>query len=639
MTLCAVMLGVLVWTPYNRRARLNAVARAQIDPYELKMAGGGDIAKAPPELVAILGDSRLKHWGRVSTGEFLSQTQLATFGRDNFLRVWDVESGKQTWQVETRGAAICGPAGCAYFINSEGKLVRWDAVTGKTVDIELPPETQLGYIQVNPEGSHLITWRRVGDQGEVDVWEIATAKKLRTVEVPKGVSHVALNRTGDMLAVSFMESALVAKIPGSEAPLHLGPLKYGDGLAAAYQVAFTPDSKRVLVAGGGSEVYQFDSETGRELPRIQELRSNISRIWFRDQSPMLLISGGGNLFSFTPSGDSWELGDTSPTPGSGYFEGYRRAANFLDVNGVQLTRMNRPARVAGGLPECLTAIDFSPDGYWLATGNQSGEIALWRTGTWTKGISWRGHTDAIRSLRFSHSGEILAALGEDGFAVFWDPKTGEEIRSLKNWLSRKELAFSWDDEWLATAQVGKSDWQICDVVTGETLFSLPERPRGEMAFSPDGKLIAAAGGKTTLNVWDIEKRSIVARLGKTTSYDLDVLFHPDGRRVLTGGTGFSVRVWDIPSQKEVLALSDPAAKSRPLRIALSKSGTLVAAASEDGVARLWELETNKLLAVFQVGPATGVVADVCFSPDGSYLATLNGNGTVYVLSLDGIRKQ
>jgi WD40 repeat protein len=635
VTLCAMALGVLVWTPYNRRARLNSAARARIDPYELKMAGGGDAAKSPSELVAILGDSRLKHWGQINAGAILSKTQLASFGRDNCLRVWDVKSGKQTWQVETPSATLCGPAGCAYYLSPANKLMRWDAASSKSVAIELPLDSPLGTIQANPEGTHLISWRRVGDHKEVDVWEIAAAKKLRTVVVPEGGAFAMLNQSCNRLAITYMERALVANIPGNETPLQLGPLQYGDGTAAAYQVAFTPDSSRVLIVGGGSKLYQFDSATGRELPDIRELGNSISGIFFRDK--LLRVSVGSELRDYTLAGDSWTLVHTSPISRShGYFEGYNWQGRFFPGNAVWLTRFDQPLRVTGGLPEGLSAMDFSGDGRWLATGNQSGEITLWQTGTWKKGHSWRGHTDAIRRLRFTHSGKILAAMGENGFAVFWNPETGEEIRSLSGWLSRKEFAFSKDDAWLATVAVGGPDWQICDVATGGTLFSLPERPRGEMAFSPDRKLIAAGGGQNTLLVWDIDKRSIIARMGKRTSSDLDIVFHPDGRRVLTGGTGPSVRVWDIRSQKEVLTLADPAYKSQFPRIALNRNGTLVAAASIDGAARLWNLESGKLLHVFQVGPTGGTVNGVRFSPDGGYLAVLNGNGTVYVLSLDGI---
>jgi WD40 repeat protein len=54
--------------------------------------------------------------------------------------------------------------------------------------------------------------------------------------------------------------------------------------------------------------------------------------------------------------------------------------------------------------------------------------------------------------------------------------------------------------------------------------------------------------------------------------------------------------------------------------------------------QIWHLPTSKLVKTWQIGPPAGEVVQVAFSPDGHYLATVNGNGTVYVLSLDGVLK-
>jgi hypothetical protein len=142
VTACAIALGFLFWTPYNRRIRLNVAARSRIDRYELSLAGGGDPAKAPPELVAILGDSRLKHWNRVGPLEFVSPTQLLSYGQDHLLRVWDADSGRQTSQEECRGVALCGPGGCGYFLDQDGKS------TAGT----LPRECLRPWISTSPAG-------------------------------------------------------------------------------------------------------------------------------------------------------------------------------------------------------------------------------------------------------------------------------------------------------------------------------------------------------------------------------------------------------------------------------------------------------------------------------------------------------
>ena len=71
-------------------------------------------------------------------------------------------------------------------------------------------------------------------------------------------------------------------------------------------------------------------------------------------------------------------------------------------------------------------------------------------------------------------------------------------------------------------------------------------------------------------------------------------------------------------------------------VALHPSEKWIATCGENTPVEIWHLPTSKLIKSWQLGPPKGVVHQVEFSPDGNYLATVNGNGTAYVLSLDGV---
>jgi WD40 repeat protein len=428
-------------------------------------------------------------------------------------------------------------------------------------------------------------------------------------------------------------NVFLASLNNDEQPSLLGAIEPNNG---AYVLIFTPDDARVFAGSINGDIHQWEVKTGRVLSVVKSFGGTIDSITFNSQLKSMTVTANSYVSEFDAAGEDWILGFRREIPHAyGFTEGYYRQARAFSENGIIFTNRGPGQRMSGGPTDGITALDFSPDGRWLATGSESGEIVLWETGTWRKNRSWRGHPTMIRHLAFSHLGNSLAA-ADDNYAALWDVETGKELRSLKQWLFKKSLVFSPDDKWLAVNAVGKPSTPIYDVASGELALELPGRPRGEMAFSPDGKLLVGAASAETLHVWDIQKKTVTMKLGPRTSSDLDVLFHPDGRRVLTSGTGLAVRVWDLAAQKEVLALTDPAGPGRPTNIALSADGTLVAAGFRDGAARLWELETGKLLQVFQLGPRSGIVDDVSFSPDGGYLATLNRNGTVYVLSLDGV---
>ena len=566
---------------------------------------------------------------------FVSKTQLLSYGQDHFLRFWDADSGRQTGQQECRGASLCSSGACAYFLNQDEKIFRWDAATAKASPLDLNIPDGVQGIKANEEGTHLVILQEAVSTGKtLSVWSVAERKELKKVVLTsKYGAHFALNHRADLLAITDQSRVLLSNLKDTEPPRELGSVELH---TLADVLAFTPDDNCILVGNSGSDVYQWEIETRRQLPIIKNWGGTVSSITFRNDKEVTIV-GGGYVSEFVQDKDAWNLNFRSQVASASTFtNGYNRQAQASYNGGILLTSRGPPPRIAGGTPDGLSAIDFSPDGRWLATGSESGQITLWETGTWKKGLSWKGHTGILRSLRFSHSGKILGALADDGYAVLWDPATGKEIRSIKKWLTKKRLAFSWDDQWLALHVVGKPGASIFDVETGEQVMEDPEYARGEAAFSPDRSVLVATGSNETFHVWDIQKKSVTARLGKQTQSDLDIVFHPDGRRVLTSGTGLSVRVWDLVAQKETLALTDPAGPGRPTGIALSADGKLVAAGFEDGAARIWDLESGLLLKVFQLGPRSGIVDDVSFSPDGGYLATLNRNGTVYILSLDGM---
>jgi WD40 repeat protein len=146
------------------------------------------------------------------------------------------------------------------------------------------------------------------------------------------------------------------------------------------------------------------------------------------------------------------------------------------------------------------------------------------------------------------------------------------------------------------------------------------------AFSPDSRLVVTASDDWTARVWDATSGTELAVL-EHDSWVGDARFSPDGRRIVTasGAGDNTARVWDTESGKQLAELEHP---DRVREVAFSPSGRWVATASDDGVARVWDWERARTVAVLEGHEDR--VREVAFSPDGTKVATGSDDGTARV---------
>ncbi len=151
-----------------------------------------------------------------------------------------------------------------------------------------------------------------------------------------------------------------------------------------------------------------------------------------------------------------------------------------------------------------------------------------------------------------------------------------------------------------------------------------------VAFSPDGRTLAAASAQSGVRLWDTATRRETARLPGGASH---VAFHPDGRRLATANMDKHVRLWDGKKGQELRILKG---HSHPVRaLAFSPDGKLLISTSkgrfegkpEDEVV-LWDVDGGRLLKKITDHP--GLIDSVAYSPDGRFLALASDSRMVQV---------
>jgi WD40 repeat protein len=238
------------------------------------------------------------------------------------------------------------------------------------------------------------------------------------------------------------------------------------------------------------------------------------------------------------------------------------------------------------------------------------------------------HAGPVRVVRFSPD-DSLAFAGGKGGAALYDLRKGYKARRLLPSSDIADAAFSPDGRLVAGAGGGKRDRvvHVWDVRTGVEVFALEHQgPVNTVAFSPSGRLIASGSDDGTARLWSVatglEVASFSHQPGARGDDVIHVSFNPEGTSLLTVGGNRFVRVFDVERHTELFALNNVALVNSAR---FSHDGNLIATAGAIESVRLWNAKTGALVSVFDL---TGRVADLAFSPDDTLLATAGSNDTV-----------
>ena len=103
-------------------------------------------------------------------------------------------------------------------------------------------------------------------------------------------------------------------------------------------------------------------------------------------------------------------------------------------------------------PRHCSTLSFSPDGNWLAAGDDWGNVAIWDVATWSRRTSAKGSGAPVWNLAFAPDGRTLAAACGDAKVRLLDPVTGQVTLVLDGHAQRvNAVAFSPDGRTLASA--------------------------------------------------------------------------------------------------------------------------------------------------------------------------------------------
>ncbi len=398
---------------------------------------------------------------------------------------------------------------------------------------------------------------------------------------------------------------------------------------AVYHVAFSPDGKAVATVSQDHTARLWDLATGQLKFTLEGHADEVNCLVFSPDGKILLTSSDDRTVKFWDTSHGTERSDIEiprfDLPVSHIV--FSPDGNLV-VLGELLLKGNVATTTVWDLATrqkkySLSAEDLltvSPDGATLATTSTNGSIKLWNLSDGQVYAVLPNELTPLTAM-FSADSQELVVGGHSNLLETWDIASTKLLRrfSLFEPCTVEGVAYSPDGKWIAAAEASGSVslWEAKTGLRRHMLRGNGNRVWG-VAFSPDGKTLAGAADNRTARLWDISSRDLPDSLPKQPEPISSISFSADSQ-ILSTTTGSSpIRLWNINSGDSKPEQFQSQEFGQVYCSAFAPSDRLLALATFDGNIHLIDQLDSKKLSVI-AGPKMSI-GSLAFSKDGSILA-------------------
>ena len=539
-------------------------------------------------------------------------SRLASGSQDGTVRIWDVLSGRELATFSSGSNAVnsvaWSPDGSKLSSAEDRGLRIWEVNTGKELRVLTRTTGWSGAIQSvawSSDGRRLATG---ANNSSVQVWDAATGQSLVQLTGHRAALTCVAWSADNIHLASAAQDGTVRVWDTIAAKELFVPLQHG---ASVRNVAWTSDGAQLASGGDDNMAKIWDGSTGEALRSFRAHGTVVTAV-------------------------AWKPGTRQLSTASKY---------DVTVRQWDLARTNHSLPALRGHTLPVLSLAWGPNGSWLASGSEDGEIKIWNPAANDAQSRNDRVPGSFASVKWSPDGEFLALAAADGFAAIFDPSIETALHTfLVRTQSVSCVAWSGDGKRLATtfadiespteprtdvlaANSMANPITIWDAQSGEPVLALvghTGRVKG-VAWSPDSKRLISGGWDRTARIWAAETgRELLALRGRGGEM-MSVDWSPDGRRVAAGSRNQpGIQIWDAITGAELLALERAGTRS----VAFSPDGARAASAHDDGTVVIWDTMSGKELLLFR-GHTAGVL-QVAWNPDGLRVLSVDRESLVKI---------